>query len=164
MPANPAIRLRPLTAADIEPANAVIEAAIMTWELPDRVKRLSLPSYRYEAHDLDHLTLTGAEDSAGALVGVAAWEPANRSDTPNGRKGLLLHGIYVSPALHRCGVGSLLLDAAMQAARVGGFDGLLIKATRVAQGFFHAKGMSPLPVENTGRDYPYRFWKAVAAD
>jgi GNAT superfamily N-acetyltransferase len=164
MPADTAIRLRPLTAGDLEPANAVIEAAIMSWGLPDRVKRLSLPSYRYEPHDLDHLTLKGAEDSAGSLVGVAAWEPANRAETPNDRRGLLLHGIYVIPTLHRGGVGSRLLDAALRAARAGGFDGLLVKATRGAQGFFRAKGLSPLPVENAARDYPYRFWKALTAD
>jgi hypothetical protein len=41
---------------------------------------------------------------------------------------------------------------------------LLVKATQDAQGFFRARGLAPLPVENPQRDYPYRFWKAVGAD
>ena len=54
------IRLRPLAAADLDSTNAVIEAAMMTWSLPKRLKRLSLSSYRYDPTDLEHLTLMGA--------------------------------------------------------------------------------------------------------
>jgi GNAT superfamily N-acetyltransferase len=158
------IKLRLLSAADLDRANAVIEAAIMTWDLPERVKRLSLPSYRYDAHDLDHLTLMGAEDEEGAMVGVAAWEPASISDTPNGASGLLLHGIYAIPARHRTGVGSRLLDAAVQAACHGRFDGLLVKSNPDAQGFFESRDMQRLSTEDARRDYPYRFWMDLKAD
>ncbi len=158
MEANVGIVLRHLTAADLDRANTVVKAAIMTWDLPDRVKRLSLPSYRYDVRAPDHLTLVGAEDEEGATVGVAAWEPASISDTPNGASGLLLHGIYVIPARHRTGIGSHLLDAAVQAARQGGFDGLLVKANPDAQGFFAAKGLQQLSTEDVRRNYPYRFW------
>ena len=100
----------------------------------------------------------GAEDEEGAIVGFAAWEPASISDTPNGASGLLLHGIYVIPARHRTGIGSRLLDAAVQAAHQGGFDGLLVKAHADAQGFFAARGMRRLSTEDARRDCPYRFW------
>jgi GNAT superfamily N-acetyltransferase len=149
---------------DLDAANAVIEAAIMTWHLPDRVKRLSLPSYRYDAHDLEHLKLMGAVDEADAIVGVASWEPASVADTPSGANGLLLHGIYVIPTLHKSGIGSRLLDAAIKAAHQGGFDGLLVKANPDAQGFFSAKGLQPLSTQDAGRDYPYRFWRDLRAD
>jgi len=158
MESDVGIGLRHLTAADLDRANAVVEAAIMAWDLPDRVKRLSLPSYRYDVHDLDHLTVVGAENEEGVVVGVAAWEPASVSDTPSGASGLLLHGIYVIPARHRAGIGSHLLDTAVQAAYQGGFDGLLVKANPDAQGFFAARGMQRLSTEDARRDYPYRFW------
>lgn len=153
-----AITLRPLHAADLHRANAVVEAAVSTWHLPDRVKRLSLQSYRYQPHDLDHLSLVAAEDAAGRIVGVAAWEPASAGDAPTGRKGLLLHGLYVDPARQRQGIGRRLLGAAEQAARQGGFEGLLVKANRDAQGYFLKRGLQPLPVDDPRRDYPYRFW------
>ena len=130
----------------------------MTWDLPDRVKRLSLPSYRYHTGDLSHLTLVVAETSRRDIVAAAAMEPADPADTPAGRNGLLLHGIYVAPERHRQGVGSKLLDAAVQAARDGRFDGLLVKANRDARRFFFNRGLRPLPVENPNRDYPHRFW------
>jgi GNAT superfamily N-acetyltransferase len=131
--------------------------AIMTWDLPDRVKRLSAPSYRYHAHDLEHLTLVIAEDS-GDMMGIATWEAAEPADVPSDHRGLLLHGIYVHPEHHRQGAGSRLLAVALQAGREDGYDGLRVKANKDAQGFFAAKGLQPLPVKRPGRDYPYRFW------
>ena len=99
-------QLRPATAADIEALNGVVERAFMTWNLPERVKRLSLPSYRYRALDLDFQHIVVAETPIHGIIGVAAWEPAEPRDLPSGLTGLLLHGLYVEPAhIHR-GIGS----------------------------------------------------------
>lgn len=156
-----AVTLRPATAADLDAVNAVIERAVMTWHLPQRVKRLTLPSYRYQPHDLDHLHIVVAEDADRTLLGVAAWEPASPRDLPAGKTGLLLHGLYVDPAQQRRGIGTRLLDAAVNAARTQGFDGLLVKARPEAEGFFLARGLTLLPVIDAERDYPHRFWKAA---
>lgn len=147
MKADVDIELRPLASVDLDSADAVVEAAIMTWDLPGRVKRLSLASYRYDAHDLEHLTLLGAVDAGDAIVGVAAWEPASVADTPDGANGLLLHGIYVVPTLHHAGIGSRLIVAAIRAARQARFDGVLVKANPDAQGFFLAKGLRQLATD-----------------
>jgi GNAT superfamily N-acetyltransferase len=156
-----AIRLRPASSADLAAINAVIERAVMTWNLPERVKRLTLPSYRYQPHDLEHLQIVVAEDADRAVLGVAAWEPASPRDLPAGKSGLLLHGLYVDPDRQRGGVGSRLLDAALTAAREQGFDGLLVKAQSDAADFFVARGLQRLPVVDPDRDYPHRFWKAT---
>ena len=155
------LAFRSATLDDLEKVNAVIEAAIMTWELPDRVKRLSLPSYRYRAHDYEHLHLIVAEDPARVMIGVAAWEPAESRDAPEGLRAMLLHGLYVSPDRHREGVGRRLIEKAEKAAREQGFDGLLVKAQRSAEGFFNACGFERLPVEDALRDYPYCLWRAL---
>ena len=155
------IELRPAVAADIEALNGVVERAFMTWDLPERVKRLSLPSYRYRAIDLSFQQLVVAETATHGIIGVAAWEPAETRDLPWGLTGLLLHGLYVEPAhIHR-GIGSLLLDTALQAARTQGVDGLLVKAQADAIRFFTARGMRLLPVQDPERDYPHRYWQAV---
>ncbi len=154
--------LRPATPADLDAVNAVIERAVMTWNLPERVKRLTLPSYRYHPHDLDHLHIVVAEDAGRALLGVAAWEPASARDLPAGKTGLLLHGLYVDPDRQRAGVGSRLLDAAVNAAREQGFDGLLVKAQPAAEVFFLARGLERVPAVDLARDYPHRLWKAVS--
>lgn len=153
-----AFRLRQAHADDLPAINGIVERAIATWQLPERVKRLSLPSYRYHAHDLVHLHLLVAEDADHAPVGVAAWEPANPRDLPAGQRGLLLHGLYVDPACQHRGVGSQLLDAAETAARAQGLDGVLVKAQADANGFFEARGLQLLSVEDVARHYPHRFW------
>ena len=159
-----AIRLRPATPADLAAINAVIERAVMTWQLPERVKRLALPTYRYHPHDLEHLNIVVAEHSEHGVIGVAAWEPASSRDLPAGKTGLLLHGLYVDPDRQRAGVGGRLLDAALAAAREQRFDGLLVKAQPEAEGFFLARGLERLPIADPVRDYPHRFWKVVAAN
>ena len=156
-----ASHLRQAHADDLPAINGIVERAVATWQLPERVKRLSLPSYRYQTHDLVHLHLMLAEDADHTPVGVAAWEPANPRDLPAGQRGLLLHGLYVDPARQRRGVGSQLLEATAAAARAQGFDGVLIKAQADANGFFEARGLQRLPVEDAARHYPHRFWLPV---
>ncbi len=156
-----AITLRHANAADLTAINEVIDAAIMTWDLPERVKRLSLPSYRYQPHDLDTLEIVVAENSAQHIVGVAAWEPANAKDAPQGQRALLLHGIYVTPQKYRQGIGRQLFNAAEQAALEKDYSGLLVKAQADATSFFLAQGMQPLEIENERRDYAHRYWKPI---
>ena len=48
------------------------------------------------------------------------------------------------------------VNAPIEAARQGGFAGLLVKANRDAQRFFSAKGLQQLSVMDAWRDYPYQ--------
>jgi predicted N-acetyltransferase YhbS len=152
------INLRTADKADLAAINRVIERAVQTWNLPERVKRLALPTYLYKEHDLDHLHLVIAEDSAANVIGVAAWEDAAARDCPQGRRGLLLHGLYVDPDRQHGGTGARLLSAAAAAAREQGYDGLLVKAQADAEGFFSSQGLQQLAVADANRDYPNRFW------
>jgi GNAT superfamily N-acetyltransferase len=166
--ARPGNRATPIlhsgTLADLQAANRVIEAAVMAWDLPERVKRLSLPVYMYDAQDLEHLELVLVKATDAGVVGVAAWEPADAADAPAGRRALLLHGIYVLPGSQRAGIGRDLLGAAERAAEEQGYEGLLVKAQPSAAGFFAACGCVPLAVQDPDRDYPHRFWKPVCGE
>ncbi len=150
--------IRPATGNDLTAINAVVEAGVMDWDLPERVKRLSLDSYRYRAEDLGHLDLFIAENDEGEIIGVAALETADEKDLPQGKQGLLLHGLYVDPRYRGHGVGRQLLDHAIDLARSRNADGVLVKAQPNANGFFAALGGEALTVENPGRDYPHRWW------
>jgi N-acetylglutamate synthase-like GNAT family acetyltransferase len=156
------VNIRKATPSDLEDINRVIEAAIMSWMLPERVKRLSLPSYRYNRLDFDHLDMVVAEHTDGGIVGVAAWEQAEARDTPPTHQGLLLHGLFVSPEFQHKGIGRCLFHRAERAVRDHRLHGLLVKAQEDASGFFLAQGMHRLPVEDAGRDYAHRFWKSTA--
>jgi len=94
-------------------------------------------------------------------VGVAAWEAAVERDCPRGRRGLQLHGIYVTPDQQRRGIGARLLSAVAMAARAQGCDGVLVKAQADAEGFFGSQGLQKLPVLQPNRDYPHRYWLDV---
>lgn len=155
------VKLRPAAEADLDAVNRVIEAAVMTWKLPERVKRLALPSYRYTAQDFVHLDMVVATDAQQNIIGVAAWEPADPGDPPAGRSALLLHGIYVHPAHHHRGIGRELFTAAERAVREQRYDGLLVKAQGDASGFFISRGMNRLQVEDPSRHYAHRFWKSA---
>lgn len=153
------IRIRPAESADLDAINRVIELALMTWTLPERVKRLSLPVYRYTCQDLRHLDMMVAEDRRRQVLGLAAWEEAGPRDTPAGCRALLLHGIYVDPAYHRQGIGRRLFAAAEAAVARQGCDGLLVRAQRDATAFFVAQGMCRLSVDEQARQYANRLWK-----
>lgn len=160
-PGPPRITVREAACDDLTAVNEIIKTAIMSWEMPERVKRLSLPIYRYTLQDLQHLSMFVAEDDTG-IIGVAACEQAHFSEIPVRKRGVLLHGIYVQSGRHRQGVGTQLLCAAYYRARRIGADGLLVKAHSEARGFFSTQGLRMLPVIDPGRDYPYRFWTEMA--
>ncbi len=157
------LELRMAMGVDLDPVNAVIERAVMTWKLPERVKRLAMPSYRYTGYDLGCLHIVVAVDSASGIVGVAAWEPAAVHDCPQGRRGMQLHGIYVDPAQQQRGVGARLLSAAGTAAQEEGYEGLLVKAQADAEGFFEKQGLQKVPLLHPDRVYPHRYWLDLAA-
>jgi predicted N-acetyltransferase YhbS len=155
------ITIRKACTDDLAAINKVINAAVMSWDLAERVKRLSLPSYNYREHDLLNIELIAAVDDKHEVIGVAAWEQADPRDTPDGYYALLLHGIYVDPQHQHQGIGTQLLQAAEQAADAQNYNGLLVKAQASAAGFFVAQGMRPLSIENEKRDYAHRYWKLI---
>jgi GNAT superfamily N-acetyltransferase len=156
------LRLRAATAGDLGAVNELIGRAMQAWSISARVRRLTYPGYCYHEADLAHLQLVLAE-LAGQLAGIAAWEPAASGEVPGTGSGLLLHGLYVRPDLQRRGIGTRLLDAALEAAQRGGHDGLLVRANRDARDFFRAAGLQELAVQDAARDYPYRFWAPLPA-
>lgn len=155
------VYIRPAVATDVARINAVIEAAVMGWPLPERVKRLSLAGYRYSVLDLDHLDVVVAESPTECIVGVAAWEAADPREVPGAARGMLLHGLYVAPCNRGAGVGTRLLDAATAAARRGSFQGVLVKANPDAQGFFESRGFIRVGDPPSETRYPYLYWRKL---
>ncbi|WP_018871663.1 GNAT family N-acetyltransferase [Thioalkalivibrio sp. ALJ16] len=155
--------LRPAVREDLEAINRLVAAAIEDWPLPERVRRLALPAYRYTEADLMFLDAVVRED-AGQVVGVATWESAEARELPEGAAtGLLLHGLYVARSARGTGVGRQLVAACQEAARAAGVDGVLVKAQTSAAGFFARVGFQSVPVRDRDRDFEQRYWWPVAA-
>lgn len=153
-------RLRAADPADLPAVNAVVEAAIAGWRIPERVRRLALPSYRYDTADLAQMSLVVAESPDGRIDGVVAVEPA--ADGAALGRPLAIHGLYVRPECQRRGLGARLVDAAAAVARRLGCDGLVVRANREARAFFLHRGFAELPTADAERDYPHRFWRPLS--
>jgi GNAT superfamily N-acetyltransferase len=156
-----AARIRRAGSQDLDAVNAVVEAGVRSWNLPERVKRLVMPSYRYTAADLDHVDLRVLE-FGGDLAGLAAWESLAPGELPERVPATLLHGLYVSPAHHRCGFATMLVEDGEQAVRAARQAGILVRAQAGAEGFFARRGFTRLPVRDEVRDYAARFWRSVS--
>jgi hypothetical protein len=94
------VNIRPMQRDDLDVVNTIIETCVMGWDLPERVIRLSLGSYRYTEPDLDHITAVVAVMPHDEIIGIAAWESASAEDSPGNRKAMLLHGLYIAPRHH----------------------------------------------------------------
>jgi GNAT superfamily N-acetyltransferase len=152
--------------------NEVVSEAVLSWPIADRVRRLALPSYLYDASDVDamrfHMARAPVADGE-KVVGVAAYEPADPSELPeppapataDARRGWLLHGLFVRPDQQRRGVGWHLLASVVSTARQAGIHGIVVKANRHAVPFFEANGFNPLAPADTKRDYPHRYWLSL---
>lgn len=152
------INIRPARESDLAAINRVIDAAVMTWDLPERVKRLSMPSYHYTAIDLAHYEILVALEAEN-IVGVVAWD--KEAHPVQQQRGLLLHGIYVQPDKQRQGIGRHLFMLAERAVLQNGMDGLLVKAQKDAEAFYHARGMHKLVVADHDREFANRYWKVI---
>lgn len=141
---------RPAAAADLPAINALIDRAIATWNLSDRLKRLARPAYRYEPADLDHLDI--------AVVGAPPWG-VRALEGPDADGTALLHGLFVDPDHGGRGHGSALLADAEARARAAGASTLLVKAQAGAAGFFRRHGFRP----STRIDYPHALEKPLSA-
>jgi N-acetylglutamate synthase-like GNAT family acetyltransferase len=146
---------------DIDQINRVVELAVMSWDLPDRVKRLAIPSYRYHAYDMNSMIFYLAENASGEVSGVAALEALSSREGQENTSSMLLHGLYVLPECHHRGIGRQLLSAAEEHTRQDGFSGLMVKAQSEAKAFFSRNGYKELEVEDARKDYQYRLWKSL---
>jgi N-acetylglutamate synthase-like GNAT family acetyltransferase len=146
---------------DLDRINNIIKAAIDTWQLPERVKRMSLPLYCYQEEDLMHMQFLIAEIEGVGIVGLAALEETDTIELPDNQRTMLFHGLYVDPFYHRRGIATRLVESAELSARKSGFSGLLVKVQASSAPFFNKKGFTKLPIEDYSRDYGYRYWKTV---
>lgn len=149
--------VRAARAGDIDAVNEVVEAAVLGWSLPERVKRLALHSYRYEAADLAHGAMRVALCDDGSIVGVATFQAADPREADLAADAMMLHGLYVHPRWQGRGVGSALLAVVLDAARYAGRSGVLVKASRDAIGFFSGRGFRRVESADTAA-YPHLFY------
>jgi len=155
------IHIKAAKLSDLDDINRVIEAAVMGWDLPERVKRLSLSSYHYSECDFNNLEIMVAIDRYLKVVGVVALEQTGINTRLTDFPPLTIHGFYVHPDYQSRGIGKILFNAVEKAARQLQYKGLIVKAHTSATRFFISQGMKSLEIENTQKDYPNQLIKII---
>ena len=150
------ISIRPATLADLPSINTIIESAVMGWDIPERVKRLSLSSLSYSADDFNYYQIMILEHDH-VPTGVLTLD----HDTYRQDKTSLIHGIYVAAGKQKKGIGNRLLAEAEMLARQQQSCNIMVKAQKDAAGFFEACGMQKLAIENEQQDFSSRYIKAI---
>ena len=144
------------SAAELVSANLVISSAVKSWQLPERLKRLSLPLLHYTEADLADYEILLCRNNA-QVVAMAAWDNSHVYRGPDHISCALLHGLYVCFDHQGCGLGQRLQTAVGHRAAKHGFKGLLVKSQRVSTGYFANQGYQH--TTEFDDDYPYLFWK-----
>jgi len=152
------LEIQPAKANDLGSINQIISTAVMSWDLPERVKRLVLPSYYYTDVDLQFLKIYVIimHDKIIAVLAID-HHLINSQD----KDILLIHGMYVHPGMQNCGVGRYLFKQAEQLAKSKQANTLQVKAQKDAEGFFMRMGMKKINCENNDNDYRHQYRKAI---
>lgn len=144
----------------LDTVNALVEAAVLAWPLPERLRRRAVPVLRYGARDFDAYVFALLPGLVGPDAAVAVLDPGPIPG-PGGGPAARLHGLYVHPQAQGGGAGRCLHRWAVDAAVALGRAGLLVHAERISKGFFEALGYERLPEEDGA--YPYRYWYPAQA-
>ena len=151
---SPGVDYRLAGIKDLEAINHVVEAAVMNWPMADRVKRLSLPSLKYNETDLAHMVFIVCE-AGHEVIGVAVWDPCRDDNLA------LLHGLYVLPQAQRRGIGTALIARVLSGAAERHLEAVIVRAERVAVAFFRAQQFQQIEPAHDG-EYPWQFIRPVS--
>ncbi|MDZ7668633.1 MAG: GNAT family N-acetyltransferase [Gammaproteobacteria bacterium] len=156
-------RVRAAATRDLEAVNAIVTDAVLAWPMAERLKRIALRVLRYDGHDFDDMQMLVAEFGEQP-AGVAVWDAETAYRSRTGRRGALLHGLYVRPQMQRAGIGTTLQCHVAEAAALRGFEGLIVKSERVSVEYFEHCGYARLSEDGVdGLQYPYLFWRGLTA-
>jgi len=158
------LHIRAARLNELQEINHVIESAVMSWDLPERVKRLSLSSCQYDEQDLMHMKLFVSVNSQEKITGMYALDEADPRDVGKDESALLLHGIYIKQESQRQGIGNVLFTHAQDQICSANKTGMLVRAQPSAVGFFYSQGMIERPVRESDTGYPFLLWKEIKAN
>ncbi len=153
-------RISQATPTDLRQLNDVIQRAVSTWQLPERVRRLTAPFFTVDEQDLRDRQWLVSKNQDGTVVGVAHWTKALGYDLPEGCQGAaVIHGLYVDSTQQRRTVGTSLLRHIDQLALQADLPALVVRAQRSAESYFVSQQFRPLRDEPDGPTYPRGLWR-----
>jgi len=161
IPFTERISVHEATASDLHTVNGIITESIVSWGLPDRVRRLATPSLTYNESDLKHMSVIFLINADGSGIAMAAWEEASGLDVPENTKEFLIHGLYVVPACQQRGLGTRLIELVANRISHRKSGGMTVRAWRDSVAFFLSRGFAPIKPDSSTDTYPQRLWRSL---
>ncbi|MDJ0882376.1 MAG: GNAT family N-acetyltransferase [Gammaproteobacteria bacterium] len=145
---------------DLFKINAIVRSSLWGWQLPERVKKLSLSSYLYDEADLNDLSIYLMK-SDNEVLGVLVLEIPMMSCQKD-RQDLSIHGLYIVPEHQRKGLGLKMLDFALNQAMDLGLSGMTVKSQKDATSFYLKAGFRLMRSYPKTREYENSLRKSAA--
>ena len=159
-PPPPGVDINRLDLERLDTVNRVVEKAVGTWSLAERVRRLVLPSLLYHEIDLQHMRFLVLDDEEGEAAAVAVWEEASFEGENQSARSVQLHGLYVLPRWQRQGLGSSLLEFVSLWTGRRDIAGITARAWRESEPFFRLNGFEPLNQQSSSEDTSTVLWRS----
>jgi GNAT superfamily N-acetyltransferase len=158
---NSTVEIRLASSDDLSETNLIIDRATARWGLSERVQRLSRSALHYTTTDLQSMQVIVASGVESESIAVAAWEPADAKDTPNGMHATILHGIYVDASVQRTGIGRQLVEVVCSCATRQGYAAIAVRAWRESEAFFLRLGFKRFGQNEPIDVFPNRLWRRL---
>ncbi len=144
----------------LDVVNDIVEEAVSSWGIADRVRRLILPSLLYNEVDLQHMRFLLLDDEGGKAVAVAIWEEIGGTDTSSRTRKVQLHGLYVRPRWQRQGLGAGILEFVGLWVGMHGLDGITVRPWRESEAFFRRHGFESASDRASPEDSSPGLWRS----
>lgn len=156
---SPDLIFHTVKASDLCAINRIVEQAVSSWGLPERVYRLTKPLLAYSGTDLNFMRAVLVLNAELNAIGTALWETGGLESAAKQTSPLFLHGLYILPEFQRQGIGTRLIDHVSRYARQAGYNGIEIKAWRDSEPFFLRLGFNDAAGAHERILYPRQLWR-----
>ena len=140
----------------LESANSVIRSAVASWDLPERLKRLSAPVLQYSEIDLKDyeyaLCIYRRRVIATAFWRIIHWQ--DRID---------LHGLFTAKPWQGIGAGGQLQKYIVENSGHPSLNHIYVKAHRCATSYFESTGYKKINPDEHASLYPHQYKKEISS-
>ena len=136
------VEIRPFTEDDAVPASRIIQTCYTTLNLgdyaPDGIRSQLLDNSPEKLVESSRTTRLFVAVTDGEVVGIGGYNPER------------IRTVFVAPAFHRRGIGSLIVSHALNDARQHGIKHLESWSTPLAEDFYQNLGFKKIEILDYG--------------
>ncbi|MEC8126158.1 MAG: GNAT family N-acetyltransferase [Pseudomonadota bacterium] len=144
----------------LQAINTVLTSSITTWNLVDRLRRLSSDTYHYRESNLIDDQVYGLRAQNKTPPAILALND-NALELPRDLSSLQIHCLCVHADYQRQGLRQHLIENALKLAQMRHLNAVLVKSHESTVSYFEKQGFRLTPVIDEVCDFPYRLVRSV---